>query len=153
MSQAGEGSIDQAPRDKVLPLYGVKAPVPNPEVLPNPTARRFTAEYKERILREVEECRHGEIGALLRREGLYTSTVAKWRKQRERAIRRGLLPQRPGPKPEEPNPLADELKRVKHENAVLQKRLKQAEAIIEVQKKISEILQIPLSPPEKDSND
>lgn len=127
--------------------------VPDPEVTEQPVTRRYTAEYKARILQEADQLGRGELGALLRREGLYSSQISEWRKQREHALKKWMEPQKPGPKPEEPNPLADRLAQLERENAALQRRLKQAEAIIEVQKKISEILSIPLNPPESDKND
>jgi transposase-like protein len=120
----------------------------NPEVPEKATRRRFTAEYKVRILRQAEACRGaGEIGVLLRREGLYSSHLTTWRRQRETGILSGLRPKRRGPKPTEPNPLQGEIDRLRKETGRLQKRLKQAELIIEVQKKISEILGIPLQEP------
>lgn len=110
-------------------------------------------EYKARILQEADQLRHGELGALLRREGLYSSQVAEWRKQRDHAMKKWLEPQRPGPKPEPPNPLTDEVVELRRKVLRLERQLKQAEAILEVQKKISEILSIPLSPPVSDKND
>jgi len=68
---------------------GTATPVrpPDPEVVPQATARQFSAEYKRRILEEADRCtRPGEIGALLRREGLYASTLSRWREQRARRI-------------------------------------------------------------------
>lgn len=128
-------------------------PAPDPEVVAKPTSRRFTAEYKARILAEADQCRHGELGALCRREGLYASTLSKWRRQRERAIKEWLEPQKPGPKPQEPNLLSERVAQLEKENARLQQRLRQAETIIEVQKKISEMLAIPLNPPENEKPD
>lgn len=84
---------------------------------------------------------------------MYSSQIYEWRKQREHALKKWMEPQKPGPKPEEPNPLADRVAQLERENAALQRRLKQAETVIEVQKKISEILSIPLNPPESDKND
>lgn len=126
---------------------------PDPEVVAKPVTRRFTAGEKARILAEADQCRRGELGALCRREGIYWSTLRRWRKQRERALQEWLAPQKPGPKPQEPNPAEEELARLRKENADLRQRLKQAETIIEVQKKISEMLLIPLNPPASDSND
>jgi len=134
---------------KVVPA----GPVPNPEVVDRPVSRRVTAAEKARILQEADQCRHGELGALCRREGIYSSTLSKWRKQRERAVQEWLEPQKPGPKPQEPNPLEERVAELEREKARLELRLKQAEAIIEVQKKISEILAIPLNPPGNEKND
>ena len=127
--------------------------IPDPEVTDRPVPRRYTAEYKARILKEADQLGRGELGALLRREGLYSSQISEWRKQRDHAMKKWMEPQKPGPKPEAPNPLSDRVAQLERENAALQRRLKQAETIIEVQKKISEILSIPLNPPESDKND
>jgi transposase-like protein len=96
-----------------------------------PTRRKFTAEYKQRILQEATKCKPGELGALPRREGLYSSHLATWREQERKA----LSPQKRGRKAEEPNQLSDRVTDLEKQNAELQKRLAQAEAIIEVQKK------------------
>lgn len=127
--------------------------VPDAEVTDQPVSRHFTSEYKARILEEADQLGHGQLGFLLRREGLYASHIYLWRKQRRRAVEKWMEPQKPGPKPQEPNPLADRLAQLERENAALQRRLKQAETIIEVQKKISEILSIPLNPPENDNTE
>ncbi len=117
---------------------------PDPEVRPKAKHRRFTAEYKKRILDETDACtRPGEVGALLRREGLYSSLLSKWRQQRTRAVRAAFTPQRRGPKPD---PQADEIARLRRENERLQERLNQAETIIEVQKKISQLLGVLADP-------
>lgn len=101
------------------------------EVVAKAVRRRFSAEYKLRILQEADKCSSGEIGALLRREGLYSSHLTTWRRQREAGQLRGLGPKQRGPKPD---PQAEELKRLRHENERLRVRLQQAEAIIEAQK-------------------
>jgi transposase-like protein len=126
--------------------------VPDPEVVARPARRRFTAAYKRRILREADQCSRGELGALLRREGLYTSRLSTWRKECERLELQALAPKKRGPKAKPPNPLAPENERLRRENARLQRRLKQAETIIEVQKKIAALLGIPLNSPESDEN-
>lgn len=109
---------------------------PNPEVVPKAERRRFTAEYKLRILTEADGCKKpGEIGALLRREGLYRSHLDKWRRQ-QRDLR-ALAPQKRGRKPD---PQAAEIAELRGENERLQKRLQQAEMIIDVQKKLSALL-------------
>ena len=106
------------------------------EVVAKAVRRRFTAEYKLRILEEAEACSSGEIGALLRREGLYSSHLTTWRRQREAGQLAGLAPKKRGPKPD---PQAEELKRLRKENERLQVRLQQAEAIIEAQKKLAQL--------------
>ncbi len=115
------------------------------EVMAKATRRRFTAEYKLRVLREVDDCtRHGEVGALLRREGLYSSNLTAWRKQRERGELEGLAQKRRGPLPRERNPLADKVKALERETARLRARAERAEGLVELQKKVSEILGIEL---------
>jgi transposase len=122
--------------------------LPDPEVRPKAKHRRFTAEYKERILREAEACTHpGEIGALLRREGLYSSLLSKWRQQQAERGRTGLAPQKRGRKAD---PQAQEIARLRRENERLQAQLERAELIIEVQKKLSQLLGLPTEPTETD---
>lgn len=127
---------------------------PDPEVPEKPTRRRFTAEYKLRILRLAEACTEpGSVGALLRREGLYSSHLTVWRRQRERGALDGLKPKKRGRKVAERNPLLPELERLRKENERLTQRLTQAEIIIEVQKKVSQMLEIPLETPESNEGD
>jgi len=115
------------------------------EVMAKPVRRRFTAEYKLRVLREVDDCtRHGEVGSLLRREGLYSSNLTAWRKQRERGELEGLAQKRRGPLPREKNPLADKVKALERETTRLRARAERAEGLVELQKKVSEILGIEL---------
>lgn len=117
----------------------------NPEVLERPVRRRFTAEYKERIVREAEGCtQSGQIGALLRREGLYSSHLDKWRRKLAQGGRSALVEAKRGRKPSR-TPAEVENEALRKRNARLERRLKQAEAIIEIQKKVSEILGIPLA--------
>jgi transposase len=133
---------------------GAGLPVPDPEVLEKPARRRFTAEYKRRILEEADRLTAaGELGALLRREGLYSSHLSTWRKQREEGMLDGLAPKKRGRKPKRKDPLVEENQRLRRENARLAARLKQAETIIEVQKKLSTMLGIPLLTPEKSESD
>ncbi len=111
--------------------------VPNPEVIVKPHPRHFTADYKQRILQEAEACPRGERGALLRREGLYSSHITNWRQQRADGELQGLTPQKRGRKPD---PQAAEIARLKHEIETLQTQLQRAETIIDVQKKLSQLL-------------
>ena len=114
---------------------------PNPEVLPKASRRTFSAAQKLRILNEADACTQpGQIGALLRREGLYSSHLVKWRRLRAAGQLQALAPQSRGPKPSLPEPLAEELAQVRKENARLQARLAQAELIIDVQKKVAQLL-------------
>jgi transposase len=120
--------------------------VPDPEVVPRAKRRRFKAEYKVRILEEVDACSEpGEIGALLRREGLYSSHLTTWRRQREQGQLEGLSPKKRGRKPSVDEALAKELAELKRENQRLENRLQQAETIIEVQKKLSGLLGLTLN--------
>jgi len=107
---------------------------PDPEVSPRAQRRRFTAEYKRRIVAEADACGYGEIGALRRREGLYHSNLASWRRERDAGT---LTNKKRGPRP---NPEAAETKRLRQENARLKRKLAQAEAIIEAQKKLAALL-------------
>jgi len=121
---------------------------PDPEVLVKAARRHFNAEYKQSILHEVDRCRdEGAIGALLRKEGLYSSHLTTWRRQRDQAVQAALAPHRRGPKPAR-NPWMDEMEKLRRENARLAQQLEKAEIIIDVQKKVSSLLGIPL----KDSN-
>jgi transposase-like protein len=127
-------------------------PIPDPTVLEKPVRRRFTAEYKLRILHEADRSTaSGQLGALLRREGLYSSLLSTWRRQRDEGTLAGLTPKRRGRKANPDAPLIAENERLKRETQRLAAKLRQAETIIEVQKKLSEILGIPLPPP--DSNE
>jgi len=122
--------------------------LPNPEVPEKAERRRFSAEYKLKILRQADECRDpGSLGALLRREGLYSSNLTTWRRQREEGTLLALNPKKRGRKASAQNPLLMENEHLRQENDRLQKRLHQAELIIEVQKKVSQILGIPLAKP------
>jgi len=126
---------------------------PDPEVPEKPTRRRFSAEYKLDILRQADSSRSsGEIGALLRREGLYSSHLTTWRRQREAGMLSGLSPKQRGRKASR-HPLQPEMDRLRKENRRLQKRLKKAELIIDIQKKISQMLGIPLKNPELEEDD
>jgi transposase-like protein len=121
---------------------------PSTEVVVRAARRRYTAEYKLRVLGEVEACKGtGEIGALLRREGLYSSNLTKWRQQRERGELAGLAAQRRGPKED---PQAVENARLKRENERLREELRKAQLIIEVQKKVSQLLGVPLEEPKEE---
>ena len=119
----------------------------SPELSDRPRRRTFTAQDKLRILAETDRAAEtGGIGAILRREGLYSSALTDWRRQRDAGAFGALAPGKRGPKTAEPNPLAAELARVQRDNARLTLRLKRAEAIIDLQKKVAELLGIPLAP-------
>ena len=121
------------------------ASAPDPEVTAKAKRRRFSAEYKLRVLREADALAEiGGIGELLRREGLYSSHLSAWRRERERGELEGLAAKKRGRKADPDRVLAQENERLARENARLEQRLAQAEAIIEIQKKVSSILGIPL---------
>ena len=115
------------------------------EVLAKAERRRFTAEYKWKVLREADRCKQpGEMGALLRREGLYWSNLTTWRKQREGGELAGLRGNGRGPKRREKSPLAEQVRELERENMRLKRRAERAEGLVELQKKVSEILGIEL---------
>ena len=114
-----------------------QAGVTDPEVVPMARRRQFSRAYKLRILAEVAQCQRGEVGALLRREGLYSSMLSKWRQQQAA----GKLDEANGNQEQEVEDHAKELRRLQRENARLQAQLAKAEAIIEVQKKLSALLE------------
>jgi len=116
-----------------------KSQVPDPEVVPRAKRRQYTAEYKLRIVEEADSCSEpGEIGALLRREGLYSSQLSKWRRQRAEGQLQALAERKRGRKAQEQQ--VHELDELRREKEQLQVRLQQAELIIEVQKKLSQLL-------------
>jgi len=131
---------------------GGQAP-PDPEVSAKPQRRRFSAQFKLAVLDEIDRCtKPGDVGALLRRHGLYHSHLSTWRRERkEGALVR--LSRKRGRKPTPPNPLAGRLRELERENSRLRRRLKRAETINEVQKKVSEMLDIPLNHPDNESDD
>ena len=134
----------------VVPRQPLSRP-PNPEVLPKASRRIFSAAEKLRILNEADACtQSGQIGALLRREGLYSSHLVKWRRLRTAAQLQALAPQPRGPKPAPPEPVAEELAQLRQANARLQARLAQAELIIDVQKKVAQLLGANLVAPPPD---
>lgn len=124
-----------------------RAAPPDPEVTVRHARRRFTPTYKLEMLRKADACtRPGELGALLRKEGLYSSHVVTWRRQRAE----GLRPKQRGRKAK---PVDPRVKKLEHENRRLTRQLQKAEALLDFQKKISELLQIPLKPMPSDEDD
>jgi len=127
---------------------------PSPEVPEKPVRRRFSVEYKVKILAEADACTEtGQLGELLRREGLYSSHLSTWRRQRDEGVLAGLTPKRRGRKAKTKNPLADNVAKLQRENRRLKEKLRQAELIIDVQKKVSEMLDIPLKSPDGEGTD
>ena len=124
--------------------------VPDSEVPEKAVHRRFTAEYKRRILQEAEACKEqGRVGALLRREGLYSSNLITWRRQAERGTIEALSPKKRGPKEKKPDPSLRRIAELEKATRKLEHKLRQAELIIAAQKKIAEIFQMPFDPKEE----
>lgn len=125
---------------------------PDPHVSDKPVRRKFSASYKLNILQEADRCtKPGQIGALLRREGLYSSTLTNWRRQLKKGMLDGLSPKKRGRKDADENPLLEEVHSLKRENQLLRDRLHRAETIIEVQKKVSRLLTVAPAP-QQDEN-
>lgn len=119
--------------------------VPDPEVGERAARRRFTAEYKLQVLCEADQCAGvGELGALLRREGLYSSHLTTWRRQRDHGALVALAPKKRGRAAAAVSPLARRVAELERDKARLERRLKQAEAIIDAQKKLAEVLGLSL---------
>ena len=115
------------------------------EVLAKATRRRFSAAYKLRILREADACAQpGELGALLRREGLYSSNVTTWRAQRQAGELGGLAPKQQGPAPKPKNPLAPKVAALEREVTRYKARTERAEARVELQRKVAALRGIAL---------
>lgn len=124
-----------------------RGPPPNPEVVAKAKRRTFTAAYKERILAAADAAQQtGQIGALLRRESLYSSLLATWRKERAAGITQAMSPHQRGPKSKQ-SPFATENAKLQRENLRLTDRLRKAEIIIDVQKKLATLLGLPLQTP------
>jgi transposase-like protein len=121
------------------------APRPNPEIVADARRRSFTGEYKQRILAELDAAaaQPGAIGALLRREGLYSSHLSTWRRERQTGILKGLTPHKRGPKPKR-NPQEEENQKLLRENQRLTEELRKAEIVIDVPKKVGALLGWPL---------
>ncbi len=128
----------------VKPVISAELPaaqIPDPEVVAKATRRGFSAKYKLQILAQVDHCAPGEIGALLRREGLYSSHLTKWKRQRDAGALQALGRAR-GRKVEIVGASAKHVAELERANARLQKKLHQAELLLDLQKKVSEILNL-----------
>lgn len=137
----GEGAGAAAPPSTPVP--------PDPEVTAKAQRRQYTAEYKLSILAQAEACSApGQRGALLRREGLYSSHLNTWRRQRDQGALSALGPRKRGPMVNPRSVFARRVAELEAENQKLRKRLQEAQVIIEFQKKVSDVLGIPLSSPE-----
>lgn len=148
MTRAGSEGARRATGD---PAGRDAAVVPDPEVSERAKRRRFTPEYKLGIVREADACKgDGDVAALLRREGLYSSHLSSWRRQRDEIAGAGLAAIKRGRRGKAEDPRVKELER---ENARLKRRLARVETMLEIQKKASELLGIPLNPPDSEDND
>ena len=141
-----EGSLRAAGISSTAALHGSQGitVIPDPEVPSMPARRSYTAEYKRRILREAEACKEqGQIGVLLRREGLYSSNLTAWRRQADRGTLDALSSRKRGPKVRKSDPSIRRITEQEKEIQKLRARLRKAELIIDAQKKIAEIFQLP----------
>lgn len=111
-------------------------PVVSTEVAVKPTRRKFSAEYKLKILQEIDHCKPGDVGAVLRREGLFSSQLATWRREREIGLMQGLDPRRRGPRP---HPLEAENEMLRKKLARTERKLEEAGVILETQKKLCQL--------------
>ena len=150
----GERSEPGATGGRAAGAAAVSPPAPDPEVPPKAKRRRFSAAYKLKILEQSEALAGtGEIGAMLRREGLYWSMLSKWRQQRDAGALQGLKPKKRGPQTKRNSKEAEEIRQLRRDKARLERKLKQAEIVIDIQKKASELLGIPLRTLEDEESD
>ena len=145
------GETEGARRATGLSPAGEAAGVPDPAVDAKAKRRRYTGEYKLRILREMDRAKEpGEVGAILRREGLYSSHLSVWRRDRDRVAKTDLAARKRGPKAKVVDPKVKQLER---ENAKLRRRNEHVELMLGIQKKVSELLGIPLKSLDNDERD
>ena len=138
--------------DATVDTTKTKPVSPDPEIPEKAKRRRFSANYKLRILREADGCTEkGQLGALLRREGLYSSHLTTWRRQREEGSLKGLAPKKRGRKPSK-NRKSKREAQLEGDVRRLRKKLEQAETIIEIQKKVAALLGNPIEGPESEEN-
>lgn len=143
--------MSQSESRQTLAVNESEVQVAEPEVVPRAKRRQFSAAYKLRIVEEADRCtEHGQIGALLRREGLYSSQLSSWREQRNKGQLAALSPQQRGRKVQQSSEV--EVARLQQENERLRARLEQAELIIDVQKKLSQLLGLTPDETEIDDN-
>lgn len=152
VAERSEGERSEPQRSAATAEAGadvVSASRPDPEVVAKPKRRTFTAEYKQDILQqaEAEATTRGGVGALLRREGLFSSHLVSWRRERDLGIREALTPRKRGPRSAH-HPLAEENHKLRRELGQLAEKLRKAEIIIDVQKKVAALLGNPI--PEQD---
>jgi transposase-like protein len=155
VAERSEGERSEPQRSGATAKAGadsVSGSRPDPEVVAKPKRRTYTAEYKQRILEEAEAsaATRGGLGALLRREGLYSSLLTYWRRERAKGVLEALTPQKRGPKSKH-DPLEEENQKLRRQNARLTEDLRKAQIIIDVQKKVAALLGNPI--PEQDPED
>jgi len=151
--ERSEDERSESSRSDGATITAAAGAVADPEVSEKAVRRQFSAAYKRRILQEADDGGHGAIAALLRREGLYASHLITWRRQREKGEIASLEPHKRGKKPGERNPLTVENVRLTRENLHLKNRLKQAETIIDVQKKLCDLLGLTVPPIQQSEDD
>lgn len=157
-SRGGDGSERSGeaspPGDAREPTTPPTRNAPNPQVHEKPRRRQFSAPYKLKILQEADDCtQFGQLGALLRREGLYSSHLRTWRRQRDDGTLAALAPKRRGRKPKHDQPLVKENEQLLRENQRLKEKLRQTEIVIDVQKKLCEVFERPPTTNETTQND
>lgn len=128
------------PPPEAVAMAAVPAPAPNPEVPANAKRRAFTAEFKRQVLAEADSCGPGQIGAVLRRHGLYSSHLVTWRHQRDAGELAGLAPRKRGRKAMPKNPLVEEMAKLQRDLSRATARAERAEGLVAVQKKLAELL-------------
>ena len=144
LSSVGGREPERSEGDRRATEDKTVATSPDPEVVAQAKRRRFTAEYKQRILAAADQAKgSGGIGVLLRREGLYSSLLATWRRERDAGVLQALAPQKRGPKSKR-NPLAEENHQLRRETARLTEELRKAAIVIDIQKKVSTLLGRPI---------
>ena len=141
-ARRSEGERSEVERSGAVAKVGVESIArPNPEVIAKAKRRRFTGDYKRRILMEADAAKAtGDLGSLLRREHLYSSLLVTWRRERDAGIVKGLTPSKRGPKSKQ-NPLDAEVSHLRRQNARLTEDLRKAAIVIDVQKKLATLLE------------
>ena len=138
LNEVSYSALGAEKRSDEAPGAGRPRPGPDPEVVAKPKRRQFSAQYRLRILEEAERCtRRGEVGRLLRREGLYSSHLTAWRKARRKGSLRELASKKRGAKPAERNPLDAKVRALEAQVARLQHELHTAHTILDVRGKVA----------------
>ena len=134
LTSVGRREPERSEGDRSATEVNAGAIHPDPEVVALAKRRRFTAEYKHQILTKADQAKgFGGVGALLRREGLYSSLLTTWRREREAGVRQALTPQKRGPKSKR-DPVAEHVQKLQRDNQRLTEQLRKAEILIDVQK-------------------